>query len=415
LSSKQETERLSEYIASDLSPQRSPKGSIFYRRLTTLSSRNHQVTFMSYKKTVQVVKPARKSPRVESRKSRTRTQTHSNTRKNRSGASKRANLLDSNPRNRFEVTYKKVLSIRSKHLRRSLTITEKRSLRLSLAKQTGFNDEIFTTVNEPNATQAQMELIHQQFYYLRESIAELREQLTTGLAFQRCAVSNPHKHREVEETRPFDFVQVYYEGAAASATNFLAQSSQPTTICDECIQRRLEFLDLKLPYLSDHLEKTNATALLGNEDTWCKFTHSMGWRRCNEGKRIGHVKQTILDRQQNETDRLERIAMKKRTEEQKLFDANLATEQAAQQQRQQLETREHERQLTKQKEIEKHNRYIRTYRDKLLATLIHESNSCRVDMWKITIEAADTKEDLDCIYREIIHINPIISTLPTIS
>jgi hypothetical protein len=400
----------SDYIASDFSPQRSPKGSIFCRRLTTLSNRNHQVTFMSYKNIIQVVKPARKSPSVKSRVSRTRTQTHSNTRTNRSGAYKRANLLDSTPRDRFERTYKKVLSIRSKHLRRSLTITEKRSLRLSLAKQTGYTDEIFTAATEPNATQAQMELIHQQFYYLRESIADLREQISSGLAFQRCAVSNPHVHPVVPETRPFDFVQVYYEGAASSATHFLAQSSQPATACDECIQRRLELLDLKLPYLSDHLERTSTTALLGNEDTWCKFTHSMGWRRCNEGKRIEHVKQTHLDIQANKDRVLEKAANEKRIAEEKILFNKAETERVNQLNQLEVDRREHERQLTKQKEEEKHTRYVRTYRDKLIATLIHEKNLNFREMWKITIEAACTKEDLDRIHGEILLRNPIIST-----
>jgi hypothetical protein len=406
---------LSDYIASDISPQRSPKGSIFYRRLTTLSNRKYQVTFLSYKNTVQVVKPARKSPSVKSRVPRTRSQTQSNTRKNRSGAYKRANLLDSTPRGRFERTYKKVLSIRSKHLRRSLTITEKRSLRLSLAKQTGYTDEIFTAAIQPNATQAQMELIHQQFYYLRESIADLREQISSGLAFQRCAVSNPHVHPVVPESRPFDFVQVYYEGAAVSATNFLAQSSQPATACDECIQRRLEFLDLRLPYLSDHLERTSTTALLGNEDTWCKFTHSMGWRRCNEGKRIGHVNQTHLDNQINEARVLDKLANEKRIAEEKILFNKAETERVSKLYQDDLDRQEHERQLTKQKEIEKHNRYVQTYRDKLLATLIHESNSCYVGMWEITIKAADTKEALDRIYGEILQRNPIISNTLTTS
>jgi hypothetical protein len=260
-----------------------------------------------------------------------------------------------------------------------------------------------------------MELIHQQFYYLRESIADLREQISSGLAFQRCAVSNPHVHPVVPESRPFDFVQVYYEGAAASATNFLAQSSQPATACDECIQRRLEFLDLKLPYLSDHLERTSTTALLGNEDTWCKFTHSMGWRRCNEGKRIEHVNQTHLDSANNETRVQDEIAYKKRIVEEKILLCKAQTEQIARLHQANLDSQEHERQLTKQKEIEKHNRYVRTYRDKLLATLIHESNSCYVDMWKITIEAADTKEDLDRLYGEVLRRNPIISTIFTTS
>lgn len=383
MSSKQETERLSEYIASDLSPQRSPKGSIFYRRLTTLSSRNHQVTFMSYKNTIQVVKPARKSPRVELRKQRTRAQTHPNTRKNRSGAYKRANLRDSNPLNRFEVTYKKVLSIRSKHLRRSLTVTEKVSLRRSLAKQAGLEEEAFTDVTRPNVNQAQMELIHQQFYYLRQSISELSERLNEGLAFQRCAISKPFVHPVVPEAKPFDFEQIYYEGSAASATNFLAQSSNPTIICDECIQRRLEFLDLKLPYLSDHLERTKTTFLLGNEDQWSVFTHAMGWRRCGEQQRIKVAEETALHNQYVRDVTAQQSADRARIAEEKI-QAKLANDKQELLERQRYsDSRAHEARLAKQRAIALSRQHAEASRQRLRDIL---NNEGFYSGWKSTFE-----------------------------
>jgi hypothetical protein len=269
---------------------------------------------------IQVVNPARKSPRTAYRKQRTRVQPFSNTRHRRSGALKRANLLDETPRDRFERSYKKVVSIRRKHLRRELTTEEKRSLRRSVAKQANFEEEIFDFSVTPNASTAQFELVYQQLQFMRNDVSELRESLARSVAFQRCSLPTQGRQPVVQETAPFNFVQVYYEGAAAQAAYFLANTTAPTNICSECIQRRLEFLDLTLPYLSDYLERNNLTAVLGNEHQWTSFTHNMGWRLCNESKRKADITRTALeiDAQAQRTIR-EKLEREKKVEEDRLY------------------------------------------------------------------------------------------------
>jgi hypothetical protein len=114
------------------------------------------------------------------------------------------------PERRFEIAYKKVLSLRTSHLKRRLTPTERRQLKQAVAHQCGYQEESFLfCVSPPPPThtpkpvapplpqshtcerQAAIEMLHMELARQRQMIFDLEDRLTRSNVLAGCSFSVP--------------------------------------------------------------------------------------------------------------------------------------------------------------------------------------------------------------------------------
>jgi hypothetical protein len=114
---------------------------------------------------------------------------------------KKLSLPSPSREEQFEKAYKKVLSLRSSHLKRRLTIIERRKLRQAVAKQCGFHEEHFLFVYSPpppspspptQATpapcgcQVAIEMLHSEISRLRQMVFDLEDRFTRSSQLSGC-------------------------------------------------------------------------------------------------------------------------------------------------------------------------------------------------------------------------------------